>query len=308
MFSRRRLALIRAAHEAHRLRSVSKTVLMPVGILLLLGFAGSVGYKFHNVFYTPEEANPVAVADNPQVEAIEAEDSLESIWHDLDIETVPVNKPKAKPNTAPVAKPDKPNCPAGSSKKTAIPVVNKCRPLNPKTYVPTGLRKPSVKHKNKSHESANLTNNAATAAEKLFAAAKAAGHDPMFASGYRSYNYQVTVYNGYVASYGQAKADTFSARPGYSEHQTGLVFDICEASNCQLEEWFGNTSLGKWVAAHAHEYGFIVRYPKGKTSITGYTYEPWHLRYVGKSIAAEIKSSGKTLEEYYKLPAAPDYN
>ncbi len=112
-------------------------------------------------------------------------------------------------------------------------------------------------------------------------------------SGYRSYSYQATLYSNYVRSYGQATADTFSARPGYSEHQTGLAFDLMGWNGDLLR----STAETNWVAAHAHEFGFIVRYQAGKESITGYMAEPWHLRYIG-SEAAAIYKSGKTLEEY----------
>lgn len=112
-------------------------------------------------------------------------------------------------------------------------------------------------------------------------------------SGYRSYSYQASLYNNYVNSYGQTQADRFSARPGYSEHQTGLAFDLKHSNGTLVE----TTPEVNWIAAHAHEYGFIVRYPSGKESITGYMAEPWHLRYVGDQASA-IYASGLTLEEY----------
>lgn len=112
-------------------------------------------------------------------------------------------------------------------------------------------------------------------------------------SGYRSYTYQSSLYNNYVNSYGQAQADRFSARPGYSEHQTGLAFDLKHSNGTLVE----TTPEVNWIAAHAHEYGFIVRYPSGKESVTGYMPEPWHLRYVGDQASA-IYASGLTLEEY----------
>ena len=118
-------------------------------------------------------------------------------------------------------------------------------------------------------------------------------------SGYRSYATQKALYEGYVSSHGVAAADTFSAKPGQSEHQTGLVMDISsESVNFLLDESFGTTTEGKWVAENAHKYGFIVRYPKGKENITGYMYEPWHLRYLGVELATSVYESGLTLEEY----------
>ena len=112
-------------------------------------------------------------------------------------------------------------------------------------------------------------------------------------SGYRSYTYQSSLYNNYVNSYGQAQADRFSARPGYSEHQTGMAFDLKHSNGTLVE----TTPEVNWIAAHAHEYGFIVRYPSGKETATGYMPEPWHLRYVGDQASA-IYASGLTLEEY----------
>jgi zinc D-Ala-D-Ala carboxypeptidase len=119
-------------------------------------------------------------------------------------------------------------------------------------------------------------------------------------STYRDFARQKELYNGYVAKDGQEAADRYSARPGYSEHQTGLAFDIGEAG--QEEHWasasFGDTKGGKWLAENAHNYGFILRYPKGSESITGYMHESWHYRYVGKKAAAEIYKKGITLEQY----------
>lgn len=112
-------------------------------------------------------------------------------------------------------------------------------------------------------------------------------------SGYRSYDYQKQLYNAYVERNGQAAADRYSARPGYSEHQSGLAFDVGE-----LSTGYGESESGIYLANHAHEYGFIIRYPIDGESITGYMYEPWHIRYVGVEIATEIYNQGITLEEY----------
>ena len=105
-------------------------------------------------------------------------------------------------------------------------------------------------------------------------------------SGYRSYSQQASLYDSYVRQYGQATADTLAARPGFSEHQTGLAMDIGNASGvCALQACFATTPAGKWAAANAATYGFIIRYPAGAEAVTGYTYEPWHLRYVGRDLA-----------------------
>ena len=112
-------------------------------------------------------------------------------------------------------------------------------------------------------------------------------------SGFRSYDDQDVIYNRYVSQDGKAEADRYSARPGHSEHQTGYAFDLNS-----LEEYFADTPEGIWLAENCHKYGFIIRYPKGKEHITGYMYEPWHVRYLGVDIATFVYESGLTLEEY----------
>ena len=120
-------------------------------------------------------------------------------------------------------------------------------------------------------------------------------------SGFRSYETQAGLYESYVARDGQASADRYSARPGYSEHQTGLAFDLMDSSGNLLQE----PSAVDWLAQHAHEYGFIVRYIEGKEAITGYMTETWHIRFIGQE-ASDIYQSGLTLEEYFGV-AGGDY-
>ena len=127
---------------------------------------------------------------------------------------------------------------------------------------------------------------------QLRADAAKAGYDIQLLSGYRSYDLQSQLYTNYCNTYGQAAADTFSARPGTSEHQTGLAMDVG-----WIDDAYGDTPSGQWLAANCYKYGFILRYMKGKESITGYKYEPWHIRYVG-DVAGDIYRSGLCLEEY----------
>ncbi|WP_051536532.1 D-alanyl-D-alanine carboxypeptidase family protein [Ruminococcus flavefaciens] len=134
---------------------------------------------------------------------------------------------------------------------------------------------------------------AQSAFNSMQADAKKAGLSLWICSGFRSYTYQNTLYNNYVARDGKAKADTYSARPGHSEHQTGLAMDINNASDS-----FNNTKEAKWIAENCYKYGFILRYPQGKQDITGYKYESWHVRYLGKALAKEVHDSGLTLEEF----------
>jgi len=157
--------------------------------------------------------------------------------------------------------------------------------------VPTVLKNPEVNQ---------LRKDAYLALKELFQAAKDEAQYELYArSGYRSYYTQDALYRSYVSNNGQAAADRYSAKPGQSEHQTGLAMDItCEALNYVLDDTFGDTEEGKWVSENAHRFGFVIRYPKGKEDITGYSYEPWHIRYLGIEVATKVYESGLTLEEY----------
>ena len=136
----------------------------------------------------------------------------------------------------------------------------------------------------------------------MFAAAKAEGLSLWVKSGVRTYADQKWRYNIYVQRDGKALADTYSARPGHSEHQTGLAFDLNS-----LYKSFGDTAEGIWLAANCHKYGFIIRYPAGKEHITGYMYEPWHVRYVGIEHATALFESGLCLEEYLDITSEYNY-
>lgn len=136
----------------------------------------------------------------------------------------------------------------------------------------------------------------------MFAAAKKDGLKLFICSGYRTYAYQKSLYNRYVDRDGKEKADTYSARPGHSEHQTGLAFDLNK-----VDDSFDGTPEAIWIAQHAHEYGFIVRYPKGKQEITGYKYEPWHVRYIGVEKAKAVYESGLCLEEFLGITSVYEY-
>lgn len=226
------------------------------------------------------------VKDEPKVEQSKAETKQET----------PAEKEEPKPVEAPSF--DKARY--SHDDPTSIWVVsNKQRPLNPKNYVPTDLVAVGGGQQLRKEAADNLAT--------LLSAAKTAGFLINPLSGYRSYNTQVSVYNNEVKTYGQAVADTQSARPGTSEHQTGLAIDV-GGGGCGIEDCFGDTPAGKWLAANAHSYGFIIRYPEGKQDITGYRYEPWHIRYVGIELATEMNKKGAlTLEEFFGLPAAPNY-
>lgn len=143
-----------------------------------------------------------------------------------------------------------------------------------------------------------LTAEAADAFIEMREAAAADGYELFARSSYRSYDTQAQLYNNYVNTHGQAEADRFSARPGHSEHQLGTTTDVTAASaGYQLDPFVG-TQEAAWVEGNSWRYGFIVSYPEGMESVTGYIYEPWHLRYVGLATAADVRASGLTLGEY----------
>ncbi|MFD1427996.1 M15 family metallopeptidase [Kroppenstedtia sanguinis] len=178
-------------------------------------------------------------------------------------------------------------------------LVNQTHPL-PDGYTPPDLVVPDVPFP--FHEDLpkkQLRREAGKALEQLFAEAEKQGLKLYAQSGYRSYERQKELF-AFKGNRKGGAAKQVSARPGTSEHQTGLAMDItCSDVDFKLEESFAQTKEGRWVAKHAHQYGFIIRYPKGKEEITGFTYEPWHLRYVGKKLATELQSKDWTLEEYY---------
>ncbi len=142
--------------------------------------------------------------------------------------------------------------------------------------------------------------------EKLISDAKNDGMNIRVISAYRSYSYQENLYNNYVKNDGVENADTYSARPGYSEHQTGLVVDVTRAFDDFNN--FENTNEYNWMLENAHNYGFILRYPKDKEDITTYSFEAWHYRYVGVELAQKIKASNLTFDEYYVRYLESDNN
>lgn len=177
-------------------------------------------------------------------------------------------------------------------------LVNKENPVD-ETFVPQDLVKLESVATNRSAEWQVMTREAADAFNKLAADAKALGYEILATTAYRSYNFQSYLYNSYVQRDGQAAADTYSARPGKSEHQTGLATDVTSPSvNYDLTSAFGETAEGIWLAENCYKYGFILRFPAGKEEITGYIYEPWHIRYVGQQEAKKIYASGLAFEEY----------
>ncbi|PAE38033.1 M15 family metallopeptidase [Bacillus sp. 7884-1] len=173
----------------------------------------------------------------------------------------------------------------------------------PHTYIPTDLVFPKVSFIFKEYiDKRKMRKEAAIALEKMFAAAKKEGIYLSGASGYRSYATQASVFNYYVKRDGYEKARTYSAIPGTSEHQTGLAIDVSGSNGyCAVSSCFADTKEAKWLDKNSANFGYIIRYPKGKEYITGYKYEPWHIRYVGTGISKDMKARGLTLEEYFGI-------
>ena len=176
-------------------------------------------------------------------------------------------------------------------------LINKNSGIN-ENYIPPDLVIPNVKFRVADDMCREMRLDAANALENMFNDAEEDGINLIAISGYRSYDYQKVVYDRSVATEGQEYTNNYVAIPGTSEHQTGLVMDLLSDEYLSLDEGFENTMAFQWIMDNMTNYGFILRYPKGKEDITGYDYEPWHLRYVGVDVAEEIMSKGITLEEY----------
>lgn len=188
-------------------------------------------------------------------------------------------------------------------------VVNKVRPYSPADFAPLGLAQPPGV---RNLIGGSLTPAAGQALGEMVAGAAAAGAGELaLASAYRSFSAQERVYGAQVGALGTAGADLVSARPGFSEHQSGLAADVvaCAGDGCGGLDTFAGTTQSAWVAEHSWEFGWIVRYEDGATGVSGYSPEPWHLRYVGRELAAVYHAGGfRTLEEFFGLPAAPHYD
>jgi zinc D-Ala-D-Ala carboxypeptidase len=177
-------------------------------------------------------------------------------------------------------------------------LVNKQHPLA-ENYIPNDLTPMKYYASDRDASGRYMREPAAVAFSQLVENAALEGYELKMTTAYRSFHFQNLLYNNYVSQYGEQAANRFSAKPGQSEHQTGLAVDVSSPSvEFELTVAFGDTAEGRWLAVHAHEYGFILRYPEGKEDITGYLYEPWHLRYVGLFAAKEIFQQGISLEEY----------
>ncbi|MEF9893516.1 M15 family metallopeptidase [Anaerorhabdus sp.] len=211
-----------------------------------------------------------------------------------EVET-PITTPNSTPSPTPTPTPVSLD---HTSYDSIYVIINKTHPL-PEDYEPTDLVVPNVKA---TKDGLTMRKEAAEALEVMFNAAKEEGHTLIFGSGYRSYSTQERLFNNYVARDGEDAANRYSARPGQSEHQTGLAADIGDGSLANwLKNSFKDTPEGIWLKENSYKYGFVLRFMDGKEDITGYMFEPWHFRYVGVEEAQKIVDSGLTLEEFYNF-------
>ncbi len=258
---------------------------------------------------------PAETRQSPNASSTQSTTDLQTIQtessdHDaqgLPVASQPQGLSQAPEITIEAQSPEKPKAIRGYLEATSINdasslivVVNKDRSL-PASWKPNDLVMLQVPYKGRA-EARYMRKEASEALTELFAKAKSEGIELYAVSGYRSYNLQTTVFTKYTNMLGVLLAQRVSAKPGQSEHQTGLAVDISSrAMNYNLYESFSKSQEGKWLAENAAEFGFILRYPKDREAVTGYKYEPWHFRYVGRDVAADITAKGLTLEEYFNL-------
>ncbi|MDR1700080.1 MAG: D-alanyl-D-alanine carboxypeptidase family protein [Lachnoclostridium sp.] len=203
---------------------------------------------------------------------------------------------------------DKQAVPLDTNPSSITVLVNRGH-LLPSYYTPDSLVVPNIRFDfSYMHDKRKMQRVAAEAIEKLFSEALKEKYEFYGISGYRSYARQKQIYDNNVSIRGLDATNSVSAMPGSSEHQTGLAMDISIKSiNYRLDQVLGVTPEGKWLASNCHKFGFVIRYPKNKNAVTGYTYEPWHIRYVGTTVAAYLYRNHLTLEEYYGSPSGDKY-
>lgn len=268
-------------------------VIVSISCVLLIAILGSVYYKYEAA-QSSESQNNAKDGQQQEVSNNNGVDNSSSKTNDVEAPKEPIEKkpiesttqtepPTTEPKTV-NGYPEEQQSPTEPTYVQGVMIVNKKNPL-PATY-------------NKGEDPV-----AKAAFDKMAAAAKEEGLELVAFSGFRSYEYQTTLYDRYVAKDGKDAADRYSARPGYSEHQTGLAFDIGEKGreDLWLTSAFGESKAGQWLVNNAHKYGFILRYPQGKEEITGFMYESWHFRYLEGDLATKVYNSGVTLEEYLGL-------
>ncbi|MCH5251522.1 MAG: M15 family metallopeptidase [Lachnospiraceae bacterium] len=251
-------------------------------VALVLGIAG---YWFFQNEPTVSVSSDIHTADSPAAASVSTSAVSGSALLPEDISTILDNSDTVPLDTIP---------------NSITALVNR-NYLLPAAYTPSDLTEPNILFSfSFQGDKRKMRKIAADALEKLFNAGRKKGVILYGVSGYRSYQRQKQIYDGNVATRGVSATDAVSATPGSSEHQSGLAIDVSARSvDCRLDQSFGDTKEGRWLAKNAHKYGYIVRYPYGKSKVTGYHYEPWHIRYVGITVATYLYKNKLTLEEYY---------
>ncbi len=235
-----------------------------------------------------EEESPAPFAPSPTIPSSDTPDPTSQ---------TPASTPTPVPLPSQMETPDDEDSPG------LLTIVDKENGLPP-AYVPPNLVEISSEWMAPGFASQPLRKEAAKALVVMLRAARAEGHELRVRSAYRSYEEQATTFQYWIDQLGEEEARRVSAPPGHSEHQLGTTVDLTSASvGWQLEQRFGQTPEGQWLAAHAHEYGFPLSYPQGAEEVTGYAYEPWHFRYIGQDQAVSWAQSGLTLVEFLNRPA-----
>ena len=275
-----------ARRRKRKLKKKVKVIFIIILLIILLG--GTSIYMLSNNKQKP------TIDKTPKKE--EKKEKIKKVDNEKELKTAPKNSEEYtsfgdgeyKTNTGYTIKVEK-----GIATVEGNIIVNKTYSL-PKDFRPTD----PYSNTDKDWAIEMIDKTATNAFKTMQADAKAIGLNIYIASGFRGYASQERIYNSYVSKDGRDAADTYSARPGYSEHQSGLCLDLNSVNDS-----FANTNEGKWVNDNAHLYGFVIRFPKGKEDKTGYQYESWHLRYVGEDLAKKLYNNGNwiSLEEYYGL-------
>lgn len=275
--------------RAHRLLLIFLAVILPAGIILNIFMIIRADQELAR---SQSVSTTSLAAMDKTLAKLKADKAAKDAAAKKKTEEDAAAKSKAAATADPIAVPADGG--AHSNPASIDVVVNKKHPINPINYAPS-LQTVSCG----GNGSATIQVQAASDFSALCAAAAAAGQPLGVSSSYRSYSEQVSTYNYWVSVSGQSGADTYSARPGYSEHQTGLAVDLRVPGGPELSEFTG-TSQQQWLAANAYKYGFIQRYTAANTAETGYTAETWHFRYIGREAAAAYTLSGaSSLERYW---------
>ncbi|RJN31727.1 M15 family metallopeptidase [Nesterenkonia natronophila] len=268
--------------------------ILTVGASLMLLMVGSACADGED----SSESQDAAPAESPAAEDKDTEDAESELDQSSDSEDH---------DDIPESSEHEPVSQASADPDSVHILVNKQNPLDPLDYEPDDLREVDAPRE---FSEAPLRDEAAEAYEELHAAAAGDNIDLWVTTAYRDFDFQQSLYEQRFYEDGAAAADRVSARPGFSEHQTGLAVDVADLEDreCYLRACFGESEQGQWLSEHSAEFGFVIRYPEGAEEITGFQYEPWHLRYVGQETARDVFQRGLTLEEYWDEPPAPGYD